>query len=60
MEKKIKATYIGDSKHFHFYHIDGGQEFMGNIYVPKGKPVPDTVTIRLRTKAEAEAKQKPS
>ena len=60
MEKKIKATYIGDSKYFHFFHIDGGQGFMGNIYVPKDKPIPLTLTIHLRTKSEAEAEQKPS
>lgn len=36
MEKKsIHATYIGDSKHYHLFHIDGGQGFMGTIYAPK-------------------------
>ncbi len=57
MKKELKATYVGDSRHYYLFAIDGGKGLTGTIYVPKGKPVPDTVTIRLRSKAEAEAKQ---
>ena len=56
MEKKIKATYTGESKHYYFFLIDDGQ-FTGTLFVRKDKPVPDTVTIHLSTKAEK--KQKP-
>ena len=55
MKKEINATYIGDSKHYHLFHIEGGQGFMGTIYVSKDEPVPRNLTIRLRTKVEAEA-----
>ncbi len=52
-EKLINAAYIGDSPHFHVFHIEGNQEFMGTIYAPKDKPVPRILTVHLRTKAEA-------
>ena len=54
MKKEIMATYIGDSKHYHLFHIEGGQRFMGTIYVPKDEPTPRILTIRLRTKDEDE------
>ncbi len=62
MGRELTATYAEDSKYYHLFDIDGGQEIVGTIFVPKGKPVPRTVLIRLRTQeeAEAEAKQKPS
>ncbi len=58
VKKIINATYIGDSKHYHLFHIEGGQGFMGTIYVPKDELTPHDLTIRLRTKEEAEAEQK--
>ncbi len=60
MGRELTATYAEDSRYYHLFDIDGGQEIVETIHVPKGKPVPRTVTIRLRTKAEAEAKRKPS
>ena len=54
MKKEITATYIGDSRHYHLFHIEGGQGFMGTIYVPIDKPTPPILTIRLRTKDEDE------
>jgi hypothetical protein len=62
MIRELKATYAGDSEYYHLFDIDGGQELVGTIHVPKGKPVPRTIMIRLRTQeeAEAEAKRKPS
>lgn len=56
-EKLINATYIGDSTHFHVFHIEGNQGFMGTIYVPKDKPVPRILTVHLRTKAETGAEK---
>ncbi len=52
MEKELTATYDQDSKRFHRFTVDGGQEIIGSIYVPKGSTVPDLINIRLRTKAE--------
>ena len=57
MKKELKATYVGDSRYYYLFAIDGGKGLTGTIYIPKGKPVPDMVTIRLRNKAEVEAKQ---
>ncbi len=62
MVRELKATYTGDSEYYHLFDIDWGQEIVGTIHVPKGKPVPRILRIRLRTQeeVEAEAKQKPS
>ncbi len=62
MGKELTAAYIGDSKNYHLFLIDEGQELTGALYVPKDKPIPSTVTIRFRIEAEAEAEreQKPS
>lgn len=47
----VEATYEQDSKRYHRFTINEGQGFVGNVYVPKDKPVPDSVTVILRTKA---------
>lgn len=52
MEKELTAIYDKDSKRFHRFLIDGGQEITGTIYVPKGKEIPERVTIQLKTKGE--------
>ena len=58
MENKvIHATYVGDSKHHHLFHIDGNQGFMGTVYAPRNRPVPDVLSIRMRTKTDAEAEE---
>ncbi len=51
-EKELTATY-DQSKRYHRFMIDEGQGLTETIYVPKDKPVPNTVTIQLKTKAES-------
>jgi hypothetical protein len=48
METQISATYDQDSKRYHRFLIDEGQEITGTIYIPKDKEVPDRVTISLK------------
>jgi len=52
MEKKkeVIATFDQDSKRYHRYIIDEGQEVVGTIYIPKGKEIPKEVTVKLRVK----------
>ncbi|MGA2465522.1 MAG: hypothetical protein ABSH06_14345 [Thermodesulfobacteriota bacterium] len=52
MEKELTAIYDSDSKRFHRFLIDGGQEITGTIYIPKGKEIPERVIIQLKTKNE--------
>ena len=54
MEIQITATYDGDSKRFHRFTIDEGQEISGAIYVRKDKQVPESVIISLKTRTERE------
>ena len=49
-EKQLTATYDQDSKRYHRYIIDEGQDIVGNIYIPKTSEVPKEVTIRLKVK----------
>ena len=49
-KKSLSATYDKDSKRFHRYVIDEGQEVVGNIYIPKDSVVPKSVTIDLKLK----------
>lgn len=37
--------YEQDSKRFHRYKIETKEGIVGNLYVPKDKPVPDKVTL---------------
>ena len=60
MGRELTATYAEDSEYYHLFDINGDQEIVGTIHVPKGKPVPRILRIRLRTKDEAEAEQKTS
>lgn len=47
----VTATYDQDSKRYHRYLIDAGQEVVGNIYISKDvKAVPEELTIKLRVK----------
>jgi hypothetical protein len=52
MEKELTAIYDSDSKRFHKFLLDGGQEIIGTLYIPKGKEIPEKVTIQLKTKNE--------
>jgi hypothetical protein len=52
--KELTATFDQDSKRFHRFTVDAGQEITGSIYVPKGSTVPDLINIRLMTKADKE------
>ena len=47
--EKIKAVYEGDSKRYHKYTILPDNGFVGSIYVPKGKAVPDTIEVALQS-----------
>ena len=49
MEKDIEARFDKDTYRFHRFLIEGAV-LKGTLYVPKDKPVPDTVTIRLKAK----------
>ncbi len=50
----ITATYVRDTKRYHRFNIDEGQEIIGTLYVPRGYEVPDEIRIRLRSKRQAE------
>ncbi len=50
--KKVIATYDKDSKKFHRFLINPGQELVGTIYVPKRKEIPKEVTITLEIKKQ--------
>lgn len=52
MEIQITATFDQDSKRYHRFLIDEGQAVTGSIYIPKGKEIPEKVTIRLMTAAD--------
>ena len=54
MEIQLTATFDQDSKRYHRFKIDEGQGVTGSIYIPKGKEIPDKVTIRLLTAADKE------
>jgi hypothetical protein len=48
---KLIATYDGESKRFHRFTIDPGQEAVGTIYFPKsGGGTPKEITIQQRVK----------
>lgn len=49
---KLTATFDGDSKRFHRFIIDEGQELVGMLCGPKGEDIPDQVTVELRTKQD--------
>ncbi len=49
---KAIATFDKESRRYHRFIIDEGQEIVGTIYVPRGEDVPDVVETHLCTKAE--------
>jgi hypothetical protein len=50
MKTEIIAIYNQDSKRYHRFLIDGGQEeITGTIYIPKGKEVPEKIVVLLKT-----------
>ncbi len=49
MSEKIIATFDGDSKRFHRFLIDAGQEITGSVYIPRGQEIPRELTILLRS-----------
>lgn len=52
MEAKITATYEADTKRWHRYKIDEGQQATGSIYYTKDcSGVPKEITVQLRTRA---------
>ena len=58
MSGKIFATFDGDSKRYHRFIIDAGQEVTGSIYVPKGQKVPGEIVLLLRSQRNAEKEEK--
>ena len=54
--KQIVAYYDADSKRFHRFIIDAGQEITGTIYVPKGQEVPKEIIVLLRSQKRATEK----
>jgi hypothetical protein len=52
---KIQAVFDDDSIRFHRFLVDPNPYgITGSVYIPKGKEIPDEITIRLMTKAERE------
>lgn len=45
---ELTAHYDNDSKRYHRFILDLGQEIVGNIYIPKGTEIPEKVTIELK------------
>jgi len=58
IQREIAATFSDDTKNYHRFDLDEGQDVKGVIYLCKDKPVSNTLVIHLRTKAEAEAESK--
>jgi len=52
-EVELTATYDKDSRKYHRFLIDEGQNIVGTLYVPKKQDdIPDKVVISLKTKGE--------
>ena len=53
---RVKALFQGDSKNFHRYNIggvvNGVNEVVGSIYIPKNGNVPDKVIVELVTETK--------
>ena len=54
MEIQLTAIYSRDSKRYHRYVIDEGQEIKGSIYVLKSQEIPSEVIIQLKTIADSQ------
>lgn len=51
MKTEIHATYTHDSKKYHKYVIDQGQEAVGTLYFSKEmNGVPEEVILKLKVK----------
>ncbi|MFX0199167.1 MAG: hypothetical protein ACFFCW_23840 [Candidatus Hodarchaeota archaeon] len=48
--EKIVARYDKDSKRYHKFTIEEGQDAVGTIYLPKGGQIPHEITVVLKTK----------
>ena len=47
---ELTAIYTKDSKRYHVFQLEEGQEVTGSLYFPKdGEKIPDQVTIILKT-----------
>jgi len=49
-QEKVTATFSKDTRNFHRFDIDEGQDIGGVIYVSRDTKVPDEITIALKTK----------
>jgi hypothetical protein len=50
---ELKAVYTKDSKRFHVFQLEEGQEVRGSLYFPRDGGVPGQVIITLETPGEA-------
>ncbi len=51
MTTEIQATYERDSKRYHKYVIDSGQEAVGTLYISKDvEAVPKELVVKLKVK----------
>ena len=48
-QEKITATFSKDTRNFHRFDIEEGQDVAGIIYVSRDAKVPDEITITLKT-----------
>ena len=50
---ELTAIYTKDSKRFHVFQLEEGQEVTGSLYFPKdGDEIPDQVIVVLKTPGE--------
>lgn len=58
MEIQITATFDKDSRRYHRFLVDEGQEVKGAIYIAKDATIPEKVTISLKTAADKDQNDK--
>jgi hypothetical protein len=52
---ELKAVYTKDSKRFHVFQLEDGQQVKGSLYFPRdGDKIPDQVIVTLETPGDAE------
>jgi len=57
-EMELRAVYTKDSKRYHVFQLEEGQEVAGSLYFRKdGERIPDQVVVVLKTPGENPEKQ---
>ena len=55
---ELTAIYTRDSKRYHVFEVQEGQEVTGSLYFPKGgEKIPDQVIVKLKTPGESRKQQ---